>query len=70
MRHLPYIAQGIHAIVQFIPFHCLLCSVQLRFVGTWPLVQTLNLDLANLTPLFPNYSCIITTPIIPKEIPE
>ena len=40
------------------------------FICTWLLIQTLNLDLANLTPLFPIYSSFISPPIIPKEIPK
>ena len=66
MRHLavPYIVQGVHAIMRFVPIQPGLSA------HAWPLVQTLNLDWADLTPLFPNYSSFISAPIIPKEIPK
>ena len=57
--HYP-IVQGVHAVVRFMPSSA-------RFVCTWSLVRTLNLDWANL---FPNYSSFITAPIIPNKIPE
>ena len=65
VQHLavPYIVQGVHAVVWSVPFHCSLRSVQ----PGWPLVRTLNHDRANLTP---NYSSFISAAIIPKGIPK
>ena len=59
----PYIVQGVHSIAHYAQ----LSQVWLHVAVS----STLSLEIGLIyTPLFPNYYSFISTPIIPKEIPE